>query len=535
MVEHGNLQRAVSSLRKTLRTGTAPEAYIVTIAGRGFQFAMPVTFEAYDVTASTEVVFRYLPPEAETPPPRRRQAMLMLGFAVLLAFAFWRLAPSGRREVPFAPPPHSVAVLAIGGLRVAARTSAFSFKGSHLTTNAIGRQLGVAAILEGSVRRDGQHVQVAVQLIDARTGFQFWSRSYDRKEIADDMLQVQADIAESVSASLEVKLMDVDQAGLTVGGTHNARAFDAYLRGMNNNEELQEGNARQAIADFGEAIALDPAYARAFAGRAAAHNFLVYSGYETGAREDEQQAAAASADADRAISLAPTLAEAHRIKGLILFGALNFKASAEELERAVDLAPDDAGVEATRGKIEALLGHYQLAMTAARHAIALDPLNPNSYRNLGQALFWMRRFDEALQAFGHATALEKAPSRLNLAWTASAYIAAGDPAAAERVCVGGRTWTDNACLAMVYHALGRQAEAEAAFAALHQNFGDRGAYIYAEIYAQWGRTAEALRWLETAYALKDSGLTEMKVSPFLDSVRTVAEFGQVERRLNFPP
>jgi TolB-like protein/DNA-binding winged helix-turn-helix (wHTH) protein/Tfp pilus assembly protein PilF len=562
VVEDGNLQRAVSSLRKTLRAGVPSPAYIVTISGRGFQFAVPVTLEADNFNAPAGDLFGHLDADTESPRAWRRPAMLMLCLAALVALGAWRWTQGGTSEAPFTPPPHSVAVLAftnmsanpgeayfsdgladevmatlsrIGGLRVAARTSAFSFKARHLTANAIGRQLDVAAILEGSVRRDGDNVHVAVQLIDTRTGFEFWSRSYDRNRFMDDILKVQADIAESVSTSLQVKLMDSDAAGLAAGGTHNARAFDAYLRGMNNSRELQAANQRQAIADFSDAIALDPAYARAFAGRAAARYFLVFSGSEPGALDDQQDTAAAIADTDRAISLAPALAEAHRVKSLILFSALAFKASAEELGRAVDLAPNDASVEATRGMIEAVLGHYQLAMVASRHAIALDPFNPLSYRTLGETLFFMRQFDEALEAFGHATAVDKGASRLNLAWIASTYIVKGDPAAAKHICAGGSAWSDNACLAIAYHALGRQAEADAAFDRLHATFGDRGAYIYGEIFAQWGRPAEALRWLETAYRLNDGGLTTIKVSPFFDPIRSVPGFVDLERRLDFPP
>jgi TolB-like protein/DNA-binding winged helix-turn-helix (wHTH) protein/Tfp pilus assembly protein PilF len=562
VVEDGNLQRAVSSLRKALRGGDASPAYIVTISRHGFQFVMPVTLEANDAGAAAADAVSHSSTEIAAPRAWGRTALLMLGLVVLLVLGVWRWQQGGTSQAPFTPPPHSVAVLAfanmsanasdayfsdgladeviatlgrIGGLRVAARTSAFSFKGRHLTANVIGRQLNVAAILEGSVRRDGENVHVAVHLIDTRTGFEFWSRSYDRNRFLDDLLKVQADIAESVSTSLQVKLLDSDAAGLTAGGTHNAGAFDSYLRGMNDSRELQEANQRQAIVDFTDAVALDPKYARAFAGRAAARYFLVFSGSEAGALQDQQDTAAAIEDADRAISLAPTLAEAHRVKSLILYGALEFRAAAEELGRALDLAPNDASVVATSGMIEAILGHYQLAIAASRHAIALDPYNPLSYRTAGETFFYMRRFDEALEAFGHATAVDKGASRLNLAWIASTYIAKGDAAAAARICAGGSAWSDNACLAMAYHALGRQAEADAALAALRRSFGDRGAYIYAEIYAQWGKAADALRWLEMAYRLKDSGITTIKVSPFLDTVRALPEFADVERRLNFPP
>ena len=131
--------------------------------------------------------------------------------------------------------------------------------------------------------------------------------------------------------------------------------------------------------------------------------------------------------------------------------------------------------------------------------------------------------------------MDQHPSRINLSWAASAYLAKGDAIAAEHICSGGNGWTDDACLAIAYHALGRQAEAEMKFANLYKAFGDRDADVCAEIYAQWGRPVESLRWLETAYTLNNAGLNEMKVSPFFDPIRNLAEFKDIERRLNFPP
>jgi hypothetical protein len=290
---------------------------------------------------------------------------------------------------------------------------------------------------------------------------------------------------------------------------------------------------RQAIADFSAATTLDPWYAQAFAGRAEARLILAVYGYGTDAKSDREQAAMAANDADTAIKLAPALAEAHRVKSVILLHALAFRGAAEELLTAYSLAPDDARVEETHVSIEARFSHRDAALAAARHAIALDPLNPNAYQRLGQALYWARHFDDALVAYGHANAVETHPSRRNAGWIALALLAKGDPAGAEHICSGGDSWPDVFCLAIAYHALGRPAQAAAKFAQLQQMLGDRAAYQYAQIYAQWGQKAEAMRWLETACALQDPGLVELKVSPLLDPIRNDAEFGDIERRLNF--
>ncbi len=566
-VEEGNLQKAISALRKALQSVEPGDTYILTIAGRGFQFTAPVVQEpcSADISAAlpiSDFTAEQPPTAGALTPWRYGKTIKPIITAMLLAtIALLVFSTRPASNLTFSPPPHSVAVLPflnmsadtkddyfsvgladelintlsrVGDLRVAARTSAFTFKDSTLTAGEIGRRLNVAAILEGAVRRDGQRVHIAVQLVDTRTGFELWSRSYDRDRILGDVLQVQTDIAATVSESLKIKLVQADAARLTVGGTVNGRAFDAYLRGMMNSRDFGQQNIRQAILDFSDAIKLDPMYAQAYAGRAAAHIFLVLHGYEATALDDRTEVLAATQDADDAINLAPTLAEGHRVKSLILFNALAFKGATGELETAWNLAPNDAMVEATRGMIEARLGHTEIAITAARHAIAMDPLSPSAYQRLGEALFWAHHFDEALGAFGYAAAMDQHPSRINLSWTASIYLVKGDAAVAEHICAGGSGWTDYACLAMAYHDLGRQAEAETKFVELHKTLGEDGAYVYAEIFAQWGRPTEALRWLETAYIMKNSALNESKSSPFLDPIRTSSRYKEIESRLNFP-
>jgi TolB-like protein/DNA-binding winged helix-turn-helix (wHTH) protein/tetratricopeptide (TPR) repeat protein len=561
-VEGGNLQKAISSLRRVLQDGGAGETYIVTVPGRGFQFCAPVAFEPAESPRPADLTFTHARARRGM---RRVWIPVLLGGTVLLLATIglsWHFVPPASPVAAFTPPPHSVAVLAfanmsgdahqeyfsdgladelintlsrIAGLRVAARTSAFSFKGGTATISDIARRLNVAAILEGSVRLDGPRAHIAVQLIDTRSGFQFWSRSYDQDRRSGDMLQVRTDIAQAVAGSLEMRLGDGDAAKLTVGATHDPRAFDAYLRGMADNQDFDDARARNALGDFDDAIRIDPNYAQAFAGRAVAHNFLAIASYGVDARQDRQEAAAALADANRAIELAPMLAEAHRVRGAILFSKLDFIAAANEIARASELAPDSAIIEATRGTIEARFAHAATALQAARHAISLDPLNPSAYRRLGLVLYWTRQFGAAIEAFGHAAAVDEHVSRVSLSLPASAYLAQGRPAEAAHICEGGQEWTDQVCLAMAYHALGRQKEAEAQFAELHKALGDRAAYVSCEITSQWGQREEALRWLKTAYALRDSGLADMKVSPFLDPLRGTETFKAIETALAFPP
>jgi serine/threonine-protein kinase len=565
-VEEGNLQKAVAGVRKALQQHDPAGLYVVTVPGRGFRFAQAVGFvpEAADTLAPD----RQQAATATEGPPRpwhRGQALAAFGLVVCvagLAGALWHGLPRRQATAPFAPPPHSIAVLAfanmtgdasttyfsdgladelintlsrVEALRVAARTSAFTFKDSKAAIGDIARQLNVGTVLEGSVRGDGAHLHIDVQLVDARTGFPSWSHSFSRDRFHDDMLTVQTDIAEAVAPLLEVKLLGGAATRIEQGGTHNARAFDAYLRGENNVEATDETKARQAVTDFTEAISLDPTFAEAFAGRATAHYLLRALATGTDMQRDAQYRLSAEQDAEHAVALAPALADGHRVRALLFLAALDFNGWREEIDKARDLAPGDTRVETTYGVSAAKLGFAELGLAALRHAITLDPLNPSAYRKYGEALYWSRHYDEALAAYGRADALDPHPSRQKQYEIAVAYLHKGDPARAVKICVGGDGLTDHECLAFAYHAVGRQADAEAQLATLQRLVGDRGTTIYAWVCAFWGRKADAIHWLRQSYAKKSNALVSMRVEPAFDPIRDMPEFQEIEAKMNFPP
>jgi TolB-like protein len=210
------------------------------------------------------------------------------------AFAPDNASHSSTSQAAFNPPAHSIAVLpfinlsgdreqdyfsdglteelldslaAIKELQVAARTSAFTFKGKDKDLGKIARQLNVSAILEGSVRRSGRTIRVSAHLIDAVTGFHLWSKTYDQD--LGDVLKLQTEIASAVAQALRVTLLADVSEKIELGGTHNPAAFDAYLRGLEAYQSRHESSdVPAAIAAYTEAIRLDPNYALAFAARA---------------------------------------------------------------------------------------------------------------------------------------------------------------------------------------------------------------------------------------------------------------------------
>jgi TolB-like protein/DNA-binding winged helix-turn-helix (wHTH) protein/Flp pilus assembly protein TadD len=467
-------------------------------------------------------------------------------------------ATSPGPAVPFDPPPHSIAVLPfvnlsgdpsqqyfsdglteellnsltrINELQVAARTSSFSFQGEHPDIATVAHKLNVASVLEGSVRRSGRTLRVTAQLNDAVTGFHLWSQTSDRD--LGEILKLQTDIANAVAAALKVTLLGNTLANIELGGTHNATAFDAYLRGAQRLPANEAKGAQAAIDAYAEAIRLDPNYALAFAGRSRA--YANYAGtFATGAaiREFYDKA---EADAREAIRLAPQLGEGHlALAYFFAVGGLDFNQAREAYARALALAPGNAAVARLSGVFLVCMGQFDQGMAAARHAVALDPLNRTSHYLRGIGLYYARHYREAIQASADAVTLDPTVYEA-YGFRGLAYYELGDLKDARSSCeIKPDHWLSQQCLAVVFDKLGRHADAEAARAKYYAKWGDAAAYQYAAIYAQWGDQAKALEWLSTAMRLRDSGLMFLKTDPLMDPLRNEPRFQAIERQLKFP-
>jgi TolB-like protein len=485
--------------------------------------------------------------------------VVFAGLAYLFADKLWiskHLTPSA---AAFAPPPHSIAVLPfvnlsgdkeqeyfsdglteellnslaeINELQVAARTSAFSFKGKDNDIGVIARKLNVGAVLEGSVRRSAHTIRITAQLINAVTGFHLWSKAYDRD--LGDVLKLQTEIATSVAGALKVTLLGDVAAKVELGGTRNPAAFDAYLRGAKAVSSRHEAkDIPAAIAAYTEAIRLDPHYALAFAGRSMAlSDYAAEAATQAAAREGYDKA---QADARQALKLAPDLAQTHlALAAVSEVGNLDFTQASEAYERALALAPGNAQILRDSGEFAAFMGHFDAAVAAARRAVVLDPLARGSHFILGRALYVARRYEETVAAFAEVISLDPDYTS-TYAWRGLAYYGLGDLERARASCeTKPDSWQSQWCLAVVYDKLGRHADAEAELAKLKVSMGEGSAYQYATIYAQWGNRAKALEWLETALRLRDPGLEYLKTDPLLDPLRQEPRFQGIVRELKFP-
>jgi len=517
-------------------------------------------------------------------PPGRRNAVLGLAIIATIAvlgFAYLALdklrisrpsvvvqpvaseaQPSASRasgtQATFSPPPHSIAVLPfvnmsgdkeqeyfsdglseellndlsrINELQVAARTSAFSFKGKDTDIGTIARKLNVGAVLEGSVRRSAHRVRVTAQLINAVTGFHLWSETYDRD--LGDVLKLQTEIASAVASALKVTLLRDVATEMKVGGTRNPAAYDAYLRSASAYWQVVSASDNESVrAGYQEAVRLDPNFALAYAEWSIAldaYGSLFAHGTPVGDFYRQARAAAL-----KAVALAPELAEGHLALAVVYQRSFDFAGASDEFQRAMTLAPGNARVLRDYGDFAVQMGRTDAGIAAVRRAAALDPLSVESYSWLSGVLRSARRYDEALAAYQDGLSLQ--PKNPKWANGPLIYYALGDFEKMRAVCEGvGEAVKDfQDCLALAYNKLGRQADAETALARFKALEGNAAAYDYATIYAQWGNTREALTWLETALQLRDPQLINLKTEPLLDPLRLEPRFQAIERELRFP-
>jgi TolB-like protein len=460
--------------------------------------------------------------------------------------------------IAFNPPPHSIAVLPfvnmsgekeqeyfsdglteellnslaeINGLQVAARTSAFSFKGKDTDIGTIARKLNVGAVLEGSVRRSSHTVRITAQLIDAVTGFHLWSKTYDRD--LGDVLKLQTQIATAVADALKVTLLADTAAKIELGGTHNPAAFDAQLHALRAADAGGAKNYLSAVAAYTDAIRLDPNYALAFAGRSFTQT--LYASQNAPLAEVRQYFDKALADAHQAIALTPELAEAHLALGFYLAnGALDLRQAGDEFERARALAPGAATILRVSGLYAVMTGHSEAGITELERAVTLDPLNATTHHLLGFGLYLAHRYEQALAANAEAISLD--PDLLRAyEYSGLTDYQLGNLAGARAICEARPNfWGAQWCLALTYQKLGRHPDAQAAVAKIQAMMGDTMAYQYSTIYAQWGDTAKALEWLESAMRLRDPGLSLLKVDPLMDPLRKEPRYQAIERELKFP-
>jgi serine/threonine-protein kinase len=424
-----------------------------------------------------------------------------------------------------------VALSKVEGLRVAARTSAFAFKGKNASVRDIGRELGVGTVVQGSVRREGDRLRVSVQLVDVRDGFHRWAETYDRHRNA--VFAVQEEIAKAIVDAFAPR-GGRPVTPLVSRATADFAAYEQYLQGRHA-WNARTGNALlQAVAHFEEAVARDSGFAQAHAGLAA--SYVLLPGYSVMASVDAWPRARAAAK--RALAIDSTLASAHTTLayGTFLFER-NFTAAERGFRRAIALNPGDAETHQWYGAVLGGRGDLPGLLREVRIAHALDPLSRQIGADVARALWALQRNDEALVHLQHM--LEADPDFAEThVMMGRVYLQQGrlnDAVAAfdRAVRLRNRDVLDLAELAYAYAVAGRQQDAQRLLVELEERA--RHEYVipttFAIVHMALGNRERAFDWLDRAAAARDLWLTESIFYPIYNPLRSHPRYATLLRAL----
>jgi TolB-like protein/Tfp pilus assembly protein PilF len=519
VVEENNLQVHVSALRKILGQDA-----IATVPGRGYQFALEVELVEPSKRSST-LARPMAPTDAQTP------SIGVLPFINISDDVANEYFADGLSE-------QLISVLSkIRGLRVAARSSAFTFKGKAATVAAVGDALNVATVLEGSVRKSGNRIRIAVQLVHVATDMHLWSDTYDRT--LEDIFAVQDDIAQSVLMELRTALLGqvadakagqevtAQVAAAVRGRATDPEAYRLFLQAQYFIDRNTREDTAKGIGYLQEALAREPEFALVWAalGRAYANEAdwgwaLAGEGYKRG-REA----------VTHALALEPDLAEAHAAMAWIqMYHDWDFQGTQASSRRALELMPGNALALQAASRLALFTGRHEEAIDLGRRAVEQDPLSATAHYNFGVTLWDSGRSAEAVAALKVSS--ELAPqingARAMLAYCLST-LGRVDEALAEAMQepTESRLWA----LAIIHHSAGNRTESDQALGEFARMHADVAAFQVAEIHAMRGESDLAFEWLERARAQRDPGVLLTKISPTLRSLHTDPRWGPFLRKI----
>jgi TolB-like protein/DNA-binding winged helix-turn-helix (wHTH) protein/Flp pilus assembly protein TadD len=577
------LRKYILEIRRALGDRANNPEFIETVPKRGYRFVAPVTDESADestaqspdLTASqvtdeqvTEqhatdetVGLATAPSEPESSSGKRRLWKLAI-VPVLAVVAAATIAGyfQAARKGPNAPSLNntSIAVLPfadlspakdqeyfadglaeqlindlakVSGLKVVGRSSAFQFRGKNEDVRDVGRKLHVANVLEGTVRREGNHVRITTELTTVNDGFQLWSQTYDRE--INDIFAVQDEIAVAATEALQLKLLGGNgQPVAQKLRSTNPEAYQAYLQAEYfRGQGPSKDDLGKALAYTDTAIKLDEKYGPAWALRASVQSMMA----ESGLIDTTEGFRKARDDAERAIALDPNLASAYlALAGTQINYDWDWDAAYTSINKAAALEPGSVEVFRIRSYRSRLLGNLDQAINLYEQAVALDPLSANSYSGMGYLLYVAGRYDESQAALKKALDLNPQATHVHLT-LGKILIAEGKPQQAlveiEKEPIELVKFTGQV---VAYHALGREQDSKAALAALIAKYDTIASYQIAQVYAYRGESDKAFEWLDRAYEQRDPGLPEIKSNPLFKSLHQDPRYTQFLRKMRLP-
>jgi len=424
------------------------------------------------------------------------------------------------------------ALAQVPGLHVVARSSSFSFKGTNEDLRTVAQKLGVANVLEGSIRKAGNRLRVTAQLVSAQDGYQLWSRSFDT-DLAD-VFAVQDQIASAVVAALKLKVLPGSAASGSGRKTTTPEAYTHFLRGRELQNSGSTQGLRQSIEEFEKALALDPDFAPAHAQLAQAA--ATYGNTRNDAFETRTWSRRAISEAERAVELDPDGVDELTARGTMrTFLSWDWAAGSADLERAIALGPGAAGPLMGRAQLRADLGQLPLAIADAKAALELDPLASGARQQLASLYNATGNYALARQVLRKA--LEIAPQH-SLALRELAFTELFDGHPAEALALfktHPEDWIREWGTTLIEYSLGDKAASRAGLKKFAAANGDTAAYQVAQAYAWWGESDAAFDWLERARLGRDTGVRYVKYDPFLKSLRSDPRYAAFLVRMKLPP
>jgi TolB-like protein/Flp pilus assembly protein TadD len=434
-----------------------------------------------------------------------------------------------------------IGVLArIPALKIIGRSSSFLFKGTLDDSRTIGKKLGVMNLLEGTVRKEGDHIRIMAELISAGDGRTVWTQTYNRE--LKDVFAVQSEIATAVTDQLEIKLLGLPPRSDAAPSNQNLAAYNAFQQG----NFYMRGNiddTRKAIEFYDEAIRLDPKYALAYAELGNSWRVMCILGGDSRnspyAIECGPQCSVAYGKArsavQTALSLAPNLADAYLVKGSILLNQdRNIDAATIQTRKADELEPGWADAKVALAFLLMINGRLEEAEDLARKTLRLDPLNGGGYEYLAKILIARERYDEAETVLRKGIDLHPKKVRWHMHITAIDLLSGKTKAALEEARLEPAGYWQDYSLALAQQGQGDRAAADEALQKFIQKNGDEAAFQIASMYALRKEPNEMFAWLERAYAANDLGLPQLLIAPFLNKYRDDPRFTALWQKIKLP-
>lgn len=561
-----SINGAIRKIRHVLKDDAEQPRFIQTVTGRGYRFIAPVGAQPSGASRSTltasPLELSHGERETRTEKPAKLRLLLFALAAVLLAslaaYSQWFHSrarpqpPAGRLMLAVLPFENLTGDTAqeyfsdglteemisrLGGIEserlgIIARTSVMHYKRNQQPLSRIGRELGVQYVLEGSVRRDGDKVRIAAQLIQVKDQTHLWARQYDRE--LKGLLALQSEIAQEIADEIQLALGGHHSASLhSAESPHNYEAYDLYLKGQYFLNQRTDAGFEQAVAFFQQATAKDPNYAPAYAGLAHAYELIV----DYGTRPPEEFISKARAAALKALEIDPSLPEAHTALALILQSHdWDWQSAEKEFRRAIELNPNYASAHHWYAEHLMWLGRFDEALQESERARQLDPLSLIIAADHGAILYYSRQYDRAIEKL--RSVLEVNPDFPRAFLIVAAYAEKGRVSEALAFVEAHRPQISTPYYwAFLAHVYGRNGQVEPpARHALNKllQLNRRAAIdpvMLAWACAETGENDQALRWLEKAYEQHSHRLAGLKVNPVFDPLRGDPRFQELMRRV----